>query len=312
MIASVTGAWNRFWFEPVSTTPLALFRIAYGLLVLAWALSVTLDVDDFFGPSGVLTEQPGRDGAWGVLGWIDAEWAPRALLGAQALAALALMVGYRPRVAAAVVFVAFVAFSHRNPYVGNAGDALLRTLSLFMVFAPSGAALSLDRWRKDPGRFWESPKRTAWAMRLIQVQISMLYISTAWAKARGATWNDGTAVSIAFRKETYDRFPLPDLGNWLLPLNGVTYGVIALELALGILIWNRALRPWLLLGGVGLHLGIEYGIRVGFFSWAMLASYLVWLSPAVAERIVARVRSRFAARGYARGRGEEEARLAPG
>ena len=36
----------------------------------------------------------------------------------------------------AVVFVGFVSLSTRNPYAGNAGDALLRTLSLFLVFAP--------------------------------------------------------------------------------------------------------------------------------------------------------------------------------
>ena len=56
--------------------------------------------------------------------------------------------------------------------------------------------------------------------------------------------------------------------------------------ALAILVWNRKLRPWVLGVGVVLHLGISYGLRVGFFSLGILTLYLAFLTPAAAERIV--------------------------
>ena len=45
------------------------------------------------------------------------------------------------------------------------------------------------------------------------------------------------------------------------------------RLAFAILVWNE-LRPWVLLLGVMLHLGIEYAVRVGFFSFAALVAYV--------------------------------------
>ena len=308
----VARAWNTFWFEPASTAPLALLRIAFGVLVLLWALSFTLDAESFLASDGIIRRQPERDGAWGLLGEIRWAPAPRLALGALAIGGLALAAGYRTRIAAVVVFVALLSITQRNPYVGNAGDSLIRLLALFLVFAPAGAALSVDRWRRHRAHFWESPRRAPWVQRLIQVQLSILYVSTVWAKVQNEAWNDGTATSWAFRLDELQRFPLPDAGDWLVVTNGVTWGVLAVELALGILVWNRKLRPWVLLLGVGLHLGIEYGVRVGFFSWAILTAYIAWLPGDTADRLVERARRRLEAAGYAPARAEEEAGRAAG
>lgn len=74
-------------------------------------------------------------------------------------------------------------------------------IAFYLVLAPSGAALSVDRWRRAKDRFWEFPQRAPWALRLIQVQISVVYLSTVWSKVQGTTWNDGTAVSYALRMD---------------------------------------------------------------------------------------------------------------
>jgi hypothetical protein len=47
-----------------------------------------------------------------------------------------------------------------------------------------------------------------------------------------------------------------------------------------------------LLAGVALHLGIEYRLRVGFFSWAVLVSYLAFVPPDVAERVLGGIGTR--------------------
>ena len=63
-------AWRRFWFEPEETSTLALVRIAFGLVVLAWTLSLTGDIEEFFTGSGILpgSSYPGEAAAsWGLL-----------------------------------------------------------------------------------------------------------------------------------------------------------------------------------------------------------------------------------------------------
>ena len=72
----------------------------------------------------------------------------------------------------------------------------------------------------------------------------------------------------------------------------LTFGTLALELSLGILVWNRAARPWVLLAGVSLHLSIDFSILVGFFSYGMLCGYLAFLSPETSSRLVLGMRDR--------------------
>jgi hypothetical protein len=269
-------AWERFWFEPRSLAPLALVRIAFGVLVFLWALSVLPDAKTFFGPGGVLTDAPSRDGTWSLLHVWDSDTAAVLLVLLLGIGGLCLAAGFAPRVSSVVVFVAFVSLGNRNPFIGNSGDALLRVLSLYMVcaaFAP----------------------RSTWPLRLVQIQLSLIYIGTVWAKLRGHDWPGGDAVAYAFRLEDLARFAMPDVGASELAANVLTYGVLALEAALGVLIWVPRLRPWVLLGGVCLHLGIEYRLRVGFFSWAILTTYLAFVPAEAADRVpawLARLRSR--------------------
>jgi hypothetical protein len=132
-------------------------------------------------------------------------------------------------------------------------------------------------------------------LRLVQIQISVLYLAAVWAKMRGTTWNDGTAVSYAFRMEDLERFPVPGfVTDTVVIANLLTYGTLAAELAIGILVWNRILRPWVLLVGIGLHLGIDYSTRVGFFSYAVLVAYIAFVPPERATALILGARDRLA------------------
>jgi hypothetical protein len=208
-----------------------------------------------------------------------------------------LVVGYRTRAAALVVFLGLLAFQRRDPWAFDSGDGLLRVTALYLALSPAGAALSLDRARRTRDRFWEFPARAPWALRLMQVQLSVIYLATAWTKLRGATWNDGTAVSYALRVGDLERFPIPRfVTDSTLIANLMTYGTLTIEIALGVLVWNRRARPWVLGLGVALHLSIEYSMRVGFFTAAMFVLYLAFVPPETASRVVLAVRERVRSR----------------
>ena len=80
---------------------------------------------------------------------------------------------------------------------------------------------------------------------------------------------NGTAVSYASRVADMQRVPLP---QWFvtnaLAMNVMTWGVIAIELAVGILVWFPRLRPWVLSAGVLMHVIIDLYIQIGIFSYA--------------------------------------------
>jgi uncharacterized membrane protein YphA (DoxX/SURF4 family) len=290
------AAWERFWFRDVETSTLALFRIAFGVVVVAWTISLAPALYSFFGPAGILPGHPDNGpGSWGLLELDSSGTAVTLLYLLLLVGSLALLVGFRTRLAAVVVFVCLVSFGRRNPWVLNSGDLLVFVLAFYLMLAPSGAALSVDRWLGARRRFWEFPRRSIWPLRLIQVQVSILYLFAVWEKVRGTTWNDGTAVSYAFRIEDLERFPVPGfLTDAVVLVNLLTYGTLAVELALAILVWNGKLRPWVLLLGVSLHLGIDYAVRVGFFSFAALVAYVAFLPPETVSSWVYRLRDRMA------------------
>jgi HTTM domain len=294
----VSTAWERFWFAPEPTSSLALFRIAIGAVSFAWTLSLLPDLEAFFSAHGVEPIPPTHPpvGSWGVLNTFPNYSVAIALYVTLLVASLCLLVGYRTRLASVLVFAGVVSFEHRAPSIFNSGDGLLRNVTFFMMLAPAGASLSVDRWRRARDRFWEFPARAPWALRLVQIQISAVYLSTVWFKLHGPDWLHGKAVSYAARLEDFQRFALPGaLSHSQFFSAALTYWTLAVELALGILIWNRAARPVVLALGVALHLTVGLTMELGFFSETMVACYLAFLAPAVASVGILSVRDHLSA-----------------
>jgi len=292
-VSRLVAAWERFWFEPESTSVVGLWRIAYGLLVFFWAIALAPDLFTFFSPSGIQSVVPDRP--WSLLHVFPGDGGVLTLYVLLIVGSVCLTIGLFSRVASIVVWVCVVSFTRRNPFILNSGDVALQNVAFYLMLAPAGAALSVDRWLSVKERFWDAPLRSPWALRLMQVQLSILYITAVWAKLQGQAWNDGSAVHYAFSAGDIHRFPLPNfLVNDPLIVNLETYGTLAIEASLGILVWKRALRPWALLAGVFLHLSIDYAITVSFFSYVMLVSYVAWVSPRWLDAKLFALRSRFA------------------
>jgi Vitamin K-dependent gamma-carboxylase len=289
------AAWNRFWFEPVSTASLAVFRIVYGLILFFWTLSLVPELSPFFTSDGIFPVQPHyTGGAWGLLGSFTSNTAVWIFWAALLVASIAIVLGLYSQLAALVAWVALVSFEQRNPYVFNSGDGLIRLLALYLIFAPASASLSVRSLLRKSNDFWTFPARPVWPVRLMQIQFSAIYLFAVWDKTRGTTWNNGTAVSIALRITDISRFPVPHfVTHSLLISNVLTFGTLVIELSLAVLVWNRRLRPWVLLAGLSLHLGIEYSVRVGFFGLAVTSMYLLWVPPERMESVLLALRRRF-------------------
>jgi hypothetical protein len=286
------SGWQRFWFEPQETSSLALFRIAFGLVATAWTATLIPNLFAFFGPGGILPADPARDtGEWSVLALSTNPALVIVMFAATLGAAVALTIGSHTRIAAVVLWIGIVSFEQRNVLVTNSGDGVVRDLAFLCMLAPSGTALSIDRFRQAHARFWEFPARAPWALRLIQIQISIGYLSAVWHKSHNALWTNGTAVSYALRMQDIHRLATPAFVTHSVTLvNLLTYGTLAIEFSLGVLVWNRAARPWVLALGVVMHLGIDSSILVGYFSYAMLAGYLAFVPPETASRYIVATR----------------------
>ena len=284
---------SRFWFAPQSVATVAIVRIAFGVVTVAWTLSLAPDLRTFFSRSGLVSVQPSHPFWIGVLSPAAPDWLVFAAWAALLVSAVWLTVGYHARLASVLVFVGILSFERRNPFIFNAGDLLIRNLAIFLMFMPTGLALSLDarrRRRRATGPPGETlPLRAPWALRLVQIQLTIVYAATVWAKLRGTTWKDGTAVSYALRLDEYARFRAASFITTSAPIaHLLTYGALAIEISIALLVWNRRARPWVLAAGAVMHIAIAINIMIGFFTMAMLVAYLSFVPPDTAERVAAR------------------------
>ena len=271
--------WRTFWFLPESTAVLGLVRIAFGAVMVAWTLSLLPDLTRLVGEGSVVPGSPTTGFEWGLF---DLSQGPGMRLGVWAgllVASIALTFGWHSRIAAFLVFLGLMSFQRGNPYVFNSGDSLLRLEAIYLVLAPCGAALSLDR-RRTAGSFWSAQVRAPWAIRLMQVQLSLIYVSSFLNKVSGDTWRDGTAVSYALRMTDIGNLAPPEAitANTLL-MAVATWGTLLLELAIGVLVWNPRARPKVLIAGVVLHTAIVITFGIAFFSFAMFVLYVAFLPP---------------------------------
>jgi hypothetical protein len=284
-LGAIVDRWRTFWFRPEPAYTLGLVRVAFGGLSVVWALVLLPDLIDLFGERGAMRLPPPLPYQWGlfeiwssdqalVIGW--------ALL---LVSAIAMTIGWHSRVASLMVFVLIVSFLQRDPDIFNGGDVVIRVEALFLALSSGGAALSLDQ-RRRTGSFWSAQSRAPWPVRLMQIQLSLIYLFTVQVKLEGTTWLNGTAVSYSLQNKEYRLLPVP---QWIVTnpvlTNVATWGTLAIELAIGILVWNRRLRPWVLGAGVVLHLSISTTLAVGLFSVAMFVLYLAFVPPETVERL---------------------------
>ena len=277
--------WRTFWFQSQPAYTIGLVRMAFGAVATGWTVSLLPDLYAFFGPHGVEPQRPESPYQWGVFEIWSSNTALVAGWVLLLVSSLALMIGWHSRLAALAVFVLIVSFQHRNAWAFNSGDLAVRLDALLLAISPCGAALSLDQLRST-GEFWSAQQRPHWPMRLMQVQLSLIYLAAAQAKLNGNAWPQGTAVSYALRLSDMLLLPMP---HWFttsaLLMNVVTWGVLATELSIGILVWNKRLRPWVLGAGVLMHSAIMITITVGFFSVAIFVLYLAFVPPDFVERL---------------------------
>jgi hypothetical protein len=269
----VITAFRRWAFDPVDTAPMAALRIACGLLTVGWVLSFVPDVEAFLADDGLTAHGiQGTRGWWSLDGLLDL-LSPYGVLGVLLVSAVALLLGFHTRVAAVLVAFLLIVLQRRDVYVLNSGDLLLRELAIYVALMPAGEVWSLDALRRGV-----SSPRAPWSLRLLQVQVSLIYLFSVAAKLHGDTWQDGTAVGRAVQLGDLQRFLIPQSVATNIAVSSLlTYGTLLVEGALVFGLWLPRFRWLVMAAGVSIHLGIEATLLIGWFSFAIISTYLAFI-----------------------------------
>jgi hypothetical protein len=288
----MTRWWNRFFFEPADTLPLALCRIVHGVVALLTAAFLFPDRYVWFGNRGLISSATAADlvvPITSLFRWVDdpERWVTP-LLVVMMLAGATLAAGLFTRTSSAIVFVILMALHHRAPMILNGADVLLRINTLLLAFSHAGASLSLDRLLHPERSTLQPP----WAQRLMQIQLSVAYAGTLLWKLRGAPWIDGTAVYYVMSVAQFQKWRS---GGFFVPLilsKIATWGTLVIEAASATLIWTARFRYIVIAAAVLLHLAMDLTLNIPFFEWLMIGTLVLFSEGPEVRRGLQRVRVR--------------------
>jgi hypothetical protein len=288
------NAWDKFFFEEKPTEGIALFRIIWMGLILAYFMVDLGNLQDFYGPHALISQATAREQFPSLHANVFNLFHPSYQtayfsMGAFGVAIFCSMIGLFTRYSLIVTVILMTSFHQRSIWFLSSSEMLMRLITILLVVSPCGHSLSMDSFL---GRFFPQFKRKkiwpVWALRLIQIQVSVVYLWTVWHKLQGNTWIDGTAVYYATRLEGMANFSIPFLMNSMIFLKLATWGTLIIETALGTLIWTKKYRKTVICAGVVFHLGIEYVMSIPFFEWYMMALLVNFFTPEELKAFVMR------------------------
>jgi hypothetical protein len=234
------------------------------------------------------------------------------------VSAFLMTIGFCTRLTSALTWFGTLSYIHRNNTMLFGVDTMITILLLYLMIGPSGAAYSVDnlirRWwaRAKPGvvqswfRFWRrpiptldeiAPARTPdivpslsanVAIRLLQINVGIIYFVSGLSKLQGTAWWNGEAVwgtlgNFEFAPMQFQIYLdfLAFIGQhrWLYALIMTGGGLFTLAFEIGyiFLIWRPRLRWVFLSGAIVLHGMISLFMGLGTFALVMLVMNMAFL-----------------------------------
>lgn len=330
-IKNAVEAVDRFFFQPSEPTTLGLMRIATGILMLYVHLVYSVGLTNYVGPyawvdnsytsfvrkdyiqvgpssnwKDTIAESDGQpfkgQPMWSIFYHVeDPKWVWFIHI-CILISMLLFTLGLGTRVTSVLTWLGSLMYIQRLQNGMLFGLDTMTNLGLFyLMIAPCGAALSLDRWlqvRRERQRLGPkyvpqppTPRVSAtFATRLIQINFCLIYGAAGTSKLLGTSWWNGTAPNGFLLNYSFAPFDV-DLyvrmlkwlvsHRWMWELFGAVgvIGTLFIELGLPTLIWNRKMRWFMVCGSVVFHTMIALLMGLVTFSIMMLCLLLAFVPP---------------------------------
>ncbi|NRD62003.1 hypothetical protein HRD49_09565 [Corallococcus exiguus] len=288
--------------EPSSPQPLGVLRIGVAalLLIQAWSLSEILP--ELLGNQGWVPWSVSKAMASPSVPRVGAVVAALAPLGfSQAasiqgltfvyvVALLGLLLGLHTRLSSVVAWILHTVLLNSISFFSYGVETFAHISLFYCAVMPVGTAYSLD---VRAGRLSGAPSALATlSLRVLQVHLCLIYLTTGLEKMLGPVWRDGTALWEVLMQPQYGQFDFAWLATvpWMVKL--ATWGTLVVEVGYAFCVWPRRTRGLWVALTMSLHLGIAVMMGLWMFSGMMaVLTFAAFGWPLVAETMRTRVRA---------------------
>ena len=251
------------------------FRSDRGYLIGCWTLTlVLLQV-------GVLLVWPDSDQLGQIIrdllvGWGENFTLIRVVFFVWMVSTACLCLGLATRPSAVIVWVLAVSFSTLNPEAHNSkGDSVRDVILFYLMLCPCGAAWSLDRLlQRRRGRLAGPIYVAPWPLRLLLIQLVIVYFFTGLIKLFSADWWRGDTLyyvlaDLVLSRSSLAQLPVP---SWF--LRASTWFVLFWEVTFPLWVMLPWTRVAAFVTGALFHLGTLALMELGGFEWYVFVLYL--------------------------------------
>ncbi len=290
------------WLDrPVSPTPLAFFRVGFGLLMLGAAVR-------FLAKGWVETQyiQPEFHFTYYLFQWVPAlpgQWM-YLVFAIQIASAAMIALGWHYRAATIGFFLSFsyVELIDQSTYLNH--YYFVSLVAFLLILLPLHHWHSVDARRAGRTGAGQAPR---WIPLVLQAQIGIVYFFAGLAKLNLDWLLQAQPLSIWLAA----RSGFPVLGplfdqSWFAYM--MSWAGAAFDLTIPFLLFWRRTRPWAYLCVIGFHLMTAALFPIGVFPWVMIVTTLIFFDAADYEWVGERLKRLIPVRPQVR----SEPGLAPG
>ena len=296
-IKNMIKDWDSFWFKPTDTLPVSCFRFFFCLVLLVMYLIRFFDIRVFFYESGLMSSASAK-----IFHQMYTNKSFDFILSSDTLlylcyilfilVLLLMVLGVANRFIAILAFVLHLVFIQRNPSIVFGADIVATFWLFYLIFANSNTQIKWIHYflKKQKGLISERVEKGDWlntiSIRFIQIQLCIIYMFSGMEKLKGPSWWDGTAIWEALSFYDFTLFNFSFLLSAPMLSAALVIFTILFEIYFPVLVWVPRLRKFMLMAGFFLHLGIAFSLNIYFFSFIMLSSYILFISPEFLRKIL--------------------------
>lgn len=267
-----------FWFnqEFRYENRISTFRKLIMLFIILNSIIVLFASNSILGPNAYFQASPARE--WGLAPLLSF-WNYPALLPYNwlFLILLILFAGFvffekYERWMSLLVFVFWMNFLNRTSVINTGGEVLIGLFLFYLLFI--GRTKS-----KDPLiKLIQNALNNTFTYAIV-IQFLSVYIISSWWKLLDEGWMSGFALLHAMNIDTYSFFGIGEfLYDHIWISKVLTYLSIIYQVSFPMLVWNKKIKPYLLISGVLFHLSIAIFMGIFSFGLIMIIGYVLFLN----------------------------------
>ena len=273
----IIPCFHNYTKRTVSSAPLAVFRIAFGLLMMISLVRFMIYgwVDKFY-------IQPSFHFKYYGFSWVQT-WGEYTylLFIFGILACVGIILGYRYRLSMALFFLSFtyIELIDKTTYLNH--YYFISLLSFVLIFLPLNARFSLDA-NRNGSYFSQVPQ---WTIDIIKICLGIVYFYAGLSKLN----SDWLFRAQPLKIWLSNQLDIPFIGHWFreswfhftMSWAGAIY-----DLIIPFALLYRKTRPIAFVAVVVFHLLTRYWFSIGMFPYIMIISSTIFFSPIFHRKIL--------------------------